>query len=224
MEGVKKETEKIASELIGTEFSIKVLEEDLPEKAVFYPSYAFSFSPSIHVSRSARYSLEEDMVYLYEVFRDSGIFKVNKDFSIEANNLKELFDNSVEKKFVWDLKSSCEFTTKNIIDVYVKNDGSYSLHSYYDFAFCEEKCLKEKISSQKSGKIIVYLQKAFLFEVPELNYLANELHFVFPRGKLIFGKKYFYEASDEPIFCYLYFIKPVIEIKVGGRRRKKNDL
>jgi hypothetical protein len=49
MEKVKEEIEKIVSELVETEFSIKVLEEDLPEKAVFQPSYAFSFSPSMPV-------------------------------------------------------------------------------------------------------------------------------------------------------------------------------
>jgi hypothetical protein len=222
MEKVKEEIEKIVSKLLESEFSIKVLEEDLPEKAVFQPSYAFSFSPSMPVPRPfVRYSLEEDMLYLYEVFRDSGIFKVNKDFSIEVDNLKELFDNSVERKFVWDLKRISESTARNIVDVHVKKDGSYSLNSFFGFSFCEEKCLKEKLSSKNSGKIVVYLQKSFLFEVPELDYLVNELHFTFPKGKLIFGKKSFYEASDDPMFCYLYFTKPIMEIKIGKRGRKK---
>lgn len=221
MEKVKEEVGKIVSELIGDDFSIKVLEEDLPEKVVFYPSYALSFSRSTPVARSTRYSLEEDMVYLYEIFQNGDILKVNKDFSIEVNNLKELFDNSVEKKFVWNLKVSGEFSTRNTIDIYVKKDGSYNLHSYYDFPFCEEDCLKESLASQKSGKIIVYLQKAFLFEVPELNYLANELHFVFPRGKLVFGKKFFYKVSDKSVFCYLSLIRPVIEIKIGKRGGKE---
>jgi hypothetical protein len=222
MEKVKEEVERVVSELIETEFSIKVLVGDLPEKAVFQPSYAFSFSPSMSIPRPhVKHSLEEDMVYLYEVFRDGEIFKVNKDFSIEVDNLKELFDNSIERKFVWDLKRSGEFNTRNIIDVHVKKDGSYSLKSFYDFSFCEERCLKEKLSSQSGGKIVVYLQKSFLFEVPELDYLVNELHFIFPKGKLVFGKKSFYEASDESMFCYLYLTKPVIEIKVGRRRREK---
>jgi|GEM_PF-5588077 len=219
MEKVKKEIEKIFSELVETEFSIKVLAEDLPEKAVFQPSYVFSPSSSIPTIRPfVRYSLEEDMLYLYEVFQNSGIFKMNKDFSIEVNNLKELFDNSVEKKFVLYLKQNGELTTKNIIDIYVKKDGSYYLNSYFGF---DENFLKEKLASKKRGKIIVYLQRAFLFEVPELSYLINELNFIFPRGKLVFGRKFFYEASEKSIFCYFEFAKPTIEIKIDKRRKKE---
>jgi hypothetical protein len=222
MEKVKEEVEKIVSELIETEFSIKVLAEDLPEKAVFQPSYVFSFSNSISTIRPfVRHSIEEDMLYLYEVLQDGNVFKINKDFSIEIDNLKELFDNSIEKKFVFYLKRSGETSAKNIIDVHVKKDSSYSLNPYYDFVFCEEKCLKEKLSSQSSGKIVVYLQKAFLFEVPDLSYLINELNFIFPRGKLVFGKKSFYEVSEKSVFCYLEFTKPIIEIKIGKRRREK---
>ncbi len=222
MEKVRKEIEKIASELIENDFSIKVLAEDLPEKVVFQPSYVFSFSRSISTIRPfVRHSIEEDMLYLYEILQDSGVFKVNKDFSIEVDNLKELFDNSVEKKFVWYLKRRGEFTARNIIDVYVKSDGSYSLNSFYDSSFCEEKCLKERLSSQKNGKITVYLQKAFLFEVPELSYLINEFNFIFPKGKLVFGRKSFYEVSDNSVFCYLEFSRPTVEIKIGRGGRKK---
>jgi len=218
MEKVKKEVEKIVSELVETEFSIKVLAEDLPEKAVFQPSYTFSFSSSIdNLRKFNRYSIEEDMLCLYETFKDSSVFKVNKDFSIEVDNLKELFDNSIEKKFVWDLKISGEFVTKNIIDVYVKKDGSYYLKSYYGF---EETFLKKRLASKKRGKIVVYLQKAFLFEVPELKYTVNDLNFIFPRGKLVFGRKSFYESSEQSIFCYLYFTKPIIEIKMGKRKER----
>jgi hypothetical protein len=222
MEKVKEEIEKIVSKLLESEFSIKVLAEDLPEKAVFQPSYVFSFSNSTPTIRPfVRHSIEEDMLYLYEVLQNSSVFKMKKDFSIEVDNLKELFNNSVEKKFVWDLRRrGGEFTTRNIIDVYVKKDGSYRLNSFYDSYFCEESCLREKISSQNIGKIIVYLQKAFLFEVPELSYLINELNFIFPRGKLVFGKKSFYETSGNS-FCYLEFSKPTIEIKIGKRGRKK---
>ncbi len=222
MEKVKEEVEKIVSELIGSEFSIKVLEEDLPEKVTFQPSYVFSFSSSMSTIRPfVRHSIEEDMLYLYEVLQNSEVFKVNKDFSIEVDNLKELLNNSAEKKFVWDLKRTGKFTTRNIIDVYVKKDGSYRLNSFYDSSFCEEKCLKERLSSQKNGKITVYLQKAFLFEVPKLGYLINELNFIFPKGKLVFGRKSFYEVSENSVFCYLEFAKPTIEIKIGKGGRKK---
>jgi len=219
MEKVKKEIEKIFSELLEAEFSIKVLAEDLPEKAVFQPSYVFSFSSSIPALRKFNsFSIEEDMVYLYEIFRNNEVLKVNKDFSIEVRNLKELFENSVEKKFVWDLKISSEFITKNIIDIYVKKDGSYYLNSYYGF---EESFLKERLALKKRGKIVVYLQKSFLFEVPELKYIVNELNFIFPRGKLVFGRKSLYEDFEKPIFCYLEFTKPAIEIKIGKIRRKE---
>jgi len=222
MEKLKEEVEKIASDLISTEFSIKVLEEDLPEKVVFQPSYDYSRLSSTPTFRpSIRYSLEEDMVYLYELFKDSEVFKVKKDLSIEVNNLKELFDNSVEKKFVWDLKISGKLVKREIIDIHVKNDGSYRLNSYYDSFFCENDCLKEKLASQKNGKITVYLEKVFLFEVPALNYIVNELNFIFPKGKLIFGKKYFHGIYEDPVFCYLKFNKPIMEIKIGERRRKK---
>jgi hypothetical protein len=219
MEKAKEELEKIFSELVETEFSIKVLAEDLPEKVVFEPSYIFSFSTSA-LRKFNSFSIEEDMILLYEIFRDGKTLKVNKDFSIEVQNLKELFENSIEKKLVLDLKIIGDFTTKNIIDLYVKKDGSYYMNSYYGF---DENFLKERISS-KRGKINVYLDRAFLFEVPELNYIVNELNFVFPRGKLVFGRKSLYEISEEPIFCYLYFTKPIMEIKIGKERTKKNDL
>jgi hypothetical protein len=221
MEKVKEEIEKIAHDLLSTEFSVEVLAQDLPKKALFQPSYVFSFSSTPTIRPFVRYSIEEDMLYLYEFLQNSKILKINKDFSIEVDKLKELFDNSVEKKFVFYLKRNGESIAKNIIDVYVKNDGSYRLNYYYDFAFCEEGSLKEKLSSQKIGKITVYLQKAFLFKIPELEYLFNELNFIFPRGKLVFGRKPFYEASEKSVFCYLEFTKPIIEIKIGKRRRKK---
>jgi hypothetical protein len=219
MEKVKEELEKIFSDLVETEFSIKVLAEELPEKVVFEPSYTFSFSgPTLR--KFNRLSIEEDMILLYEIFRDGKILKVNKDFSIEAQNLKKLFEDSVEKKFVLDLKIRGNFVTKNIIDLYVKKDGSYYIDSYYGF---DENFLKEKIAS-KRGKINVYLGKAFLFEVPELNYIINELNFVFHRGKLVFGRKSRYEFFEEPVFCYLYLTRPVMEIRMGRGRTKKNDL
>jgi hypothetical protein len=221
MEKAKEELEKIFSELVETEFSIKVLAEDLPEKVVFEPSYIFSFSSSMRNLRKFNSSsIEEDMVHLYEVFREGKVLKVNKDFSIEVQSLRELFENSVERKFVLDLKISGDFVTKNIIDLYVKKDGSYYMNSYYGF---DENFLKERVSS-KRGKINVYLDKAFLFEVPELNYIVNELNFIFPKGKLVFGRKSLYEISEEPIFCYLSFTKPIMEIKIGRGRTKKNDI
>jgi hypothetical protein len=221
MEKAKEELEKIFSELVETEFSIKVLAEDLPEKVVFEPSYIFSFSSSMRNLRKFNSSsIEEDMVHLYEVFREGKALKVNKDFSIEVQSLRELFENSVEKKFVLDLKISGDFVTKNIIDLYVKKDGSYYMNSYYGF---DENFLKERVSS-KRGKINVYLDKAFLFEVPELSYIVNELNFIFPKGKLVFGRKSLCEISEEPIFCYLSFTKPIMEIKIGKGRTKKNDI
>jgi hypothetical protein len=219
MERVKEELEKIFSELVETEFSIKVLAEELPEKVVFEPSYTFSFSgPTLR--KFSRLSIEEDMILLYEIFRNGKALKVNKDFSIEVQNLRKLFEDSVEKKFVLDLKISGNFATKNIVDLYVKKDGSYYINSYYGF---DENYLKERIAS-KRGKIIVYLDKAFLFEVPELNYIINEINFVFHRGKLTFGRKSIYEFFEVPVFCYLYLTRPIMEIKIGKGGTKRNDL
>jgi hypothetical protein len=207
--------EKILSDIIGEKVLVNILKNDLPEKAIFEPSYVFSISPTIPNFRSVnRYSIEEDMVYLYEFLSGSKVFKIRKDFSIEVDNLKDLFENSVEKKFILDLKDK-EFP-RTIVDVRLKKDGSYSLRSYYEFAYCDEKCLKEILASQKSAKIDVYLEKAFLFEVPELNYLLHEVHFIFPQGKLVFGKKTLYESIDDPVFCYLYLNKP--KTKRGGKK------
>jgi len=220
VEKVKKEVEKIFSELGETEFSMKVLAEDLPEKVIFQPSYVFSFSNSAPIIRPfPRYFIEEDMLYLYEFLQNSKIFKINKDFSIEVDNLRELFDDSVEKKFIFDLRIIGERITRETFDIYLRKDGSYYLSSYYGF---DEKFLKEILAVKKIRKIIVYLQKAFLFEVPELKYLVNELNFIFPRGRLVFGRKSFYENFESPIFCYIELNKPTIEIKLnkGGRKKK----
>jgi hypothetical protein len=212
---VSNEIEKILSNIIGEKVSLNILESDLPEKAIFEPSYVFSVSSTIPNFRPInRYSIEEDMIYLYEVLRNSEILKVRKDLSIEVDNLKDLFENSVEKKFVLELKDK-EFS-RTIVDIRLKKDGSYSLQSYYEFASCDEGCLKETLALQKRAKIDVYLEKVFLFEVPELNYLLNELYFIFSQGKLIFGKKTLYESFDEPVFCYLYLNKP--KTKRGGKK------
>jgi hypothetical protein len=217
MAKVKKEIEKILSDIFGEKVSANILENDLPEKAIFEPSYVFSISPSIPNFRPInRFSIEEDMIYLYELLRNNEILKMRKDFSIEIDNLKELFENSVEKEFVLKLKDK-EFP-RTIVDIVIKKDGSYRLRSHYEFALCDEKCLKERLASQRGAKINVHLEKVFLFEVPELNYLLNELRFIFPKGNLIFGKKAIYGSFDEPVFCYLHLNKP--KTKRGG----KNDL
>ncbi len=220
MRKVKEEIEKIASELISSDFSVNVLEEDLPERAIFQPSHVYTpskFSSSIRPL--TRYSIEEDMLYIYEVFRSSSVFKVNKDFSIEIYNLREIFDNSFEKRFIWNLKGSGKFYTRNIADVIVRKDGSYNIDPYYEFAFPDRDALKEKLSSQ-NGKIVVYLQRAFLLEVPELSNLVNEINFNFSVVRLSFGKISLVEISKSPTFCYLNFKKPVVEIKVSKNRRR----
>jgi hypothetical protein len=209
------EIEKILNDLIGEKASVNIIENDLPEKVIFEPSYVVSISPSAPASRSInRSSIEEDMVYLYEFLRNNESLKIRKDFSIEIDNLKELFENSVEKEFVLELRDK-EFP-RTIVNISIKKEGSYKLRSYYEFASCDEKCLKERLASQKSAKLDVYLEKVFLFEVPELNYLLNELHFIFPKGKLIFGKKFRYESLNDPVYCYLYLNKP--KTKKGGKK------